>query len=214
MSPLGPSLGDYLRIRRALGFKLERDAKLLAQFIDYLHQHDAVTVTVEHAVAWVRLPQGASRSWLAFRMSVVRGFAAYLSTLDPAVQVPPAGLFPAGPHRAVPYLYSDVDIAALLTAATTLRFGLQAATYQTLIGLLSVTGLRVGEAIGLDDADFDSQHGVLTVRGAKFGKSRQVPLHPSTVTALRGYQRLRDQTHPSPAPQRCWSRPQARGCAT
>lgn len=102
MSPLRQSLADYLRIRRALGFKLERDAKLLAQFIDYLQQQDPVMVTVDHAVAWVRLPAGASRSWLAFRMSVVRGFAAYLHTLDPAVQVPPAGLFPPGPHRAVP----------------------------------------------------------------------------------------------------------------
>ncbi len=199
MSPLGQSLADYLRIRRALGFKLDRDAKLLAQFIDYLQQRDAVTVTVEHAVAWVRLPADASPSWLAFRMSVVRGFAAYLHTLDPAVQVPPAGLFPPGPHRAVPYLYSAADIAALIAAAATLRYLLQGATYQTLIGLLAVTGLRVGEAIGLDDTDFDIQHGVLTVHAAKFGKSRQVPLHQSTVTALRGYQRLRDQTHPSPA---------------
>jgi len=214
MSPLRQPLADYLRIRRALGFKLDRDAKLLAQFIDYLHQHDAPTVTVEHAVAWVRLPHRASRSWLAFRMSVVRGFTAYLATLDPVVQVPPAGLFPSGPHRAVPYRYADADIAALLAAAATLRCRLQAATYQTLIGLLAVTGLRVGEAIGLDDEDFGIQHGVLTVRGAKFGKSRQVPLHPSTVTALCGYQRLRDQTHPSPATPALLVSTQAPGCAT
>jgi integrase len=106
-------------------------------------------------------------------MSVVRGFAAYLHALDPAVPVPPAGLFPPGPHRAVPYLYSADELTALLTATDTLRYPLQRATYRTLISLLAVTGLRVGEGIGLNDADLDDEHGVLTVTG-KFGKLRQV----------------------------------------
>ena len=122
-------LEEYLRIRRSLGYKLERDGKLLAQFIAWLHEQHAAAVTVEHASAWVSLPAAGS-GWLRLRMSVVRGFAAYLHTLDPAVPVPPAGLFPPGPHRAVPYLYSADEIAALIAATDTLRYPLQRATYR------------------------------------------------------------------------------------
>ena len=196
MIRLDARLEDYLRIRRSLGFKLERDAKLLAQFIGYLHDQGTDTITIEHAVTWVRL-SGGGRGWLAFRMSVLRGFAGYLHSLDPAVPVPPADLFPPGPHRAVPYLYSADELAALVAATDTLRYPLQRATYRTLICLLAVTGVRVGEAIALDDNDFDDEHGVLTVTG-KFGKLRQIPLHPSSVAALRAYQRLRRADHPHP----------------
>jgi integrase/recombinase XerD len=189
-------LEEYLRIRRSLGFKLERHGKLLAQFVGYLHDQGVGTITVEHTVAWVSLAAGG-RGWLAFRMSAVRGFAAYLHTLDPAVPVPPADLFPSGRHRAVPYLYSEDELAALVAATDTLRYPLQRATYRTLICLLAVTGLRVGEAIGLDDNDLDSEHGVLTVTG-KFGTPRQVPLHPSSVAALEAYRRRRRAAHPHP----------------
>jgi integrase/recombinase XerD len=197
MIDLSRRLEEYLRIRRSLGFKLERDGKLLAQFIRYLHDQGADTITIDHAVAWVGLPASGGRGWLAFRMSVVRGFLGYLHTLDPAVPVPPADLFPPGPHRAVPYLYSDDELAALVAATDTLRYPLQRATYQTLICLLAVTGLRVGEVIALDDEDFDIEHGVLTVTG-KFGKPRQVPLHPSSVAALAAYRHYRKTAHPRP----------------
>lgn len=197
MTDLDRRLEEYLRIRRSLGYQLERDGKLLAQFIGYLHEQGADTITVEQAVAWVGLPAAAGRSWLAFRMSVVRSFTAYLHTLDPAVPVPPTDLFPPGRCRAVPYLYSDDELAALVAATDTLRYPLQQATYRTLICLLAVSGLRVGEVIGLDDADLDLEHGVLAVTG-KFGKPRQVPLHPSSVAALLAYQRRRQATHPRP----------------
>lgn len=190
-------LEEYLTIRRSLGFKLDRDGKLLAQFVGYLRDQGAGTITVDHAVRWVNQASGG-RSWLAFRMSVVRGFAGYLHALDPAVPVPPADLFPAGSHRAVPFLYSADELAALISATDTLRYPLQRATYRTLICLLAVTGLRVGEAIGLNDADLDDEHGVLTVTG-KSGKTRHVPLHPSSVTALEAYQRRRRAVHPRPS---------------
>ena len=131
-------------------------------------------------------------------MSVARGFAAYLHTLDPAAETIPAGLLPGGTHRAVPYLYSAADIAALLAQAERLRTPLRTATIQTLIGLLAVTGMRAGEALGLDDGDFDAGQGTLLVRHAKFGKQRLLPLHPTTVTALQSYRRIRDQVFPRP----------------
>lgn len=197
MITLRQALDDYLAVRRALGFKLQRDAKLLDQFLTYLEVRGTDAITVDDALAWASLPTGGG-SWLSFRLSVVRGFAKYVHSIDPTTQVPPVGLLPPRPHRSVPYLYSDADIAALIAAAAGLRYPLRVTTYQTLIGLLRVSGMRVGEAIGLDDTDFDIERGLLTVRGAKFGKSRLIPLHPSTVTALRGYQRRRDELNPHP----------------
>ena len=197
MSPLRRALAGYLAVRRSLGYKLARAEKLLAQFITYLEEAGAATVTTDLAVAWATLP-GGDANWHAHRLGVVRGFAAYLHTIDPAAEIPPAGLIPARPRRATPYLYSDADIAALIAAVASLRFPLRAATYQTLIGLLAVTGMRVGEAIRLDGADLDLAAGVVTVRQSKFGKSRLLPLHPSTTAALRGYLRLRDRVCPRP----------------
>jgi integrase/recombinase XerD len=129
---------------------------------------------------------------------VVRAFARHLHAIDSAHEVPPAGLLPAKSHRAVPYLYSDADIAALMAAARGLRSPLRAATFETLTGLLAVSGLRIGEALRLDRGNVDLHDGVLRIRQTKFGKSREVPLHPSTVAALSAYAGRRDQLCPRP----------------
>jgi integrase/recombinase XerD len=193
-------LQNYLAIRRAMGFKMERHAKLLGQFADHLAAHDAATLTIEHALAWAGAPSAADPCWWAARLSMVRGFAVYLHSLDPA--------------HVVPSLYTDPEIAALLHAAGELSGPLRAATYQTLIRLLAVTGMRVGEAIGLDREDFDEGLGLLTMHGTKFGKSRQLPLHPSASTGLRNYLDLRDRLSPSHGHRRCCSRSAGSGCAT
>jgi integrase len=199
MSPLRQALVDYLQIRRALGYKLERSEKLLSQYLEYLGARGADTVTIENAVAWATLPEsGKDGHWWAFRLSSVRGFARYLHALDPSHEVPASDLVPNRPHRAIPYLYSTEEVLALMTATRTLRGELRQATYRTLIGLLAVSGMRVGEAIRLEREDVDLRHGILTVRDTKFGKSRELPVHPSTVDALRSYLRLRDRLLPEP----------------
>ena len=198
MSPLRQALDGYLAVRRSLGYKLARPEKLLAQFITYLEDAGAATITTELALGWATLP-ASHANWHAQRLSVVRGFAAWLHTIDPAAQVPPAGLIPSRRLRATPYLYSDADITALIAAAASLRFPLRVATYQTLTGLLAVTGMRIGEAIRLDRADLDLAAGVVTVRQSKFGKTRLLPLHPSATAALHGYLRLRDRLCPRPS---------------
>ncbi|MGW3199154.1 tyrosine-type recombinase/integrase [Streptomyces sp. NPDC001118] len=187
MSALRRSLADYLSIRRAMGFKLERAEHLLGQFLDYLaHQHTQ-TVTTEHALAWATAP-GAAAWWHALRMSAVRPFAVYLHALDASHQVPQPGLISHGSHRATPYLYSDTDIHALLQAASR-HPGRKttALTYPVLIGLLATTGMRISEALALDTSDFDAERGILTVRDTKFGKSRLLPLHATTTAALGQY---------------------------
>jgi integrase len=143
-----------------------------------------------------RVPANGASNWWAYRLSAVRGFAIYLHALDPTHEVPAPDLLPQRPRRASPYLYSDAEIAALIAAASTLSSPLQRATVATLIGLLAVTGVRVGEAIALDRGDVDLAAGRLTVRFGKFGKTRELALHPSTVEALRRYQRLRDRLAP------------------
>ena len=198
MIDLRPALTDYLAMRRALGYKLGRTEKLLTDLIGFIEATAADRITIDLALAWATRPVKGDVSWWSGRLSVVRGFATYLHTLDPATEVPPAGLLPTRSHRAVPYLYSDDDIAALKAAAEILSSPLRILTYQTLIPLLAVTGMRVGEAIRLDRNDLDLEAGVLTVWRSKFGKSRELPLHASTVDALRTYLRCREQLYPGP----------------
>lgn len=193
------ALGDYLTMRRALGYRLVRPEKLLNQFLAHLDATGVTVMTSEAALAWSCLPAGGDVNWWAYRLSVVRGFACYLHSLDPTVEIPAADLLPCRARRASPYLYSTADLAALLTAAQSLSTPLRRATITTLIGLLAVTGMRVGEALALDRADVDLQHGRLLVRHGKFNKSRELVLHPSTVAALRGYLRERDRLHPAPS---------------
>jgi integrase len=187
MSTLRQALADYLAVRRVLGYKLVRTEKLLAQFLTYVEDRGEDHLTTNTALAWATLPPEADRSWASTRLSVVRRFAAHLRGIDPATEVPPVDLLPGRTCRATPYLYSEKDIAALLTAADTLRTPHRVATYRTLIALLAVTGMRIGEAISLDCGDFDAASGLLIIRNGKFGKSRALPLHPSTVTALGEY---------------------------
>jgi integrase len=200
MSALREHLEDYLALRRSLGYKLARPGQMLPGFVSYLEAAGAVTVTTGHALAWATAPGGADPTWWRKRLAAVRGFARYLAPLVPGTDVPPRGLLP-GPlsRRAVPYLYSGAEITALMTAAADIRPPLRAATYQTLIGLLAATGMRVGEAIGLDRGDLDAGQGLLTIRGGKFGRSRQLPLHASVLQALAGYAQLRDRRSPRPA---------------
>ena len=155
----------------------------------------SITVTV--ALDWARIPVNGNSNWWAYRLSVVRGFATYLHVIDSAHEVPAADLLPQRPLRANPYLYSDAEIMALIAAADRLRTPLRRATFATLIGLLAVTGMRVGEAINLDRGDVDLTGGRLTVRFGKFGKTRELVLHSTTVTELRSYAQLRDRCAPA-----------------
>jgi integrase/recombinase XerD len=195
---LSAALGDYLAVRRSLGFKLVRAGLLLEQFVDYCEHAGAGRVTREVALAWVCQPDNASPSWLDHRLTVVRGFSTWLQASDPVTEVPERGWLPPR-RRPTPFLYSDAEVAALLAAAGRARWPLSAATYETMIGLLSVTGARVGEAIRLDRPDLSLDEGLVTIRDSKFGKSRQLVLHPTTVEALRTYLRRRAALSPAPS---------------
>ncbi len=199
MNALRTAVADYIAVRRALGFKLEDYPWLLDDFVTYLEAAGTSTVTSELAVAWALRPgEHAHQSYLGKRLSVVRGFARHLQAFDPATEVPAADLVPWQQNRAVPYLYSDDDIAALMAAAGRLAPTLRAATYQTLIGLLVVTGARIGELIRLDRDDIDWDDGVLVITYSKFNKRRELASHASTLDALNAYAELRDELCPEP----------------
>ena len=190
------SLEEYLTTRRALGFKLERAGKLLPLFVDYLDETGNAFITAKAALAWATLPQNVQPQQWAKRLIMVRGFAKYMQTLDPRTEVPSLELVPHRHVREQPYVYTADEIVNLLKAAQALSLPLMAATYTTLIGLLSVTGIRIGEAIALNDGDVDLHRDVLTIRKTKFGKSREVPVHMTTAEALTRYRDERKRRSP------------------
>jgi integrase len=192
------AVADYVTTRRAMGYKFGYPGQMLEQFAAYLNAAGAEHLTIDHALSWATQPRGTRHSWWAIRLTMVRGFARYLRALDPATEIPPAGLIRAQKPRAVPYIYTEDDIAALLSAADRLPTAHRADTFHTLIGLVAVTGMRGGEAVRLDRDDVDLDEGLLTIRDSKFGKSRQIPTHPSTVEALAGYAQRRDARRPRP----------------
>lgn len=199
MSALSEAAEQYLAMRRSLGHDLAEAHRLLPRFITYLDQAGEPSITVAAAVAWATEPQvGPDSTVWASRMSVVRGFARHMSGLDPATEVPPSGLIPTGARWRAPYLYSVKDIEALMAQARKIRFRLPSTTYETLIGLLAATGLRVGEALRLDRTDVDLVSGVLLIRESKFGKTRQVPIQDSTIRALGEHADLRERLCPRP----------------
>lgn len=191
-------LDEYLSLRRSLGFKLSFSAYELPDFVEFAETAGAVHITTELALAWASQPPKDPRQRVARRMEAVRGFARFVSGVDPAGEVPPYDLIPSPERKIRPYLFTDEDIAALMTAAREMPDSLRAATYETVIGLLAVTGMRIGEVIGLDRCDLDWDEGLLTIRGAKFNKTRLLPLDPSTITALGAYTEVRDRLCPRP----------------
>ena len=199
--PLRDALGDYLSLRRALGFQLASAGRLLGQFVGYLeahgigHRHHRARAGLGHAACRGLGPLAGDPPVRGARL---RRLPAQHSI--PSAEVIPAGQFRPGGRAGPPRICIPMPRSrALIAAAATLRPRLRAATYQTLIGLLAVTGIRIGEAIGLDDEDFDTGRGLLVVRHAKYGKHRLVPLHPSAVRALARLCELRRPAHPRPA---------------
>jgi integrase len=198
MSIFASHLEDYLCLRRGLGHQLETPARLLPRFVAYLDTIGESTITVENALAWVTEPEAGPASFVwVHRMGAVRGFARYMSGIDASNQIPPLGLVSARRVWRPPFIYSEADVVALINEIPrVVPTPFRAATFATIIGLLAATGMRVGEVIALTRADVDWDEGVLTVRNTKFDKSREVALHPSTVTAMADYARLRDRSVP------------------
>jgi integrase len=193
MTGLRSAIKRYVSMRQGLGYKYRDQARDLSDFVSFMEARKATTITTKLALAWATLPPRSSVS-SAMRLTVVRGFARHVASMDPNTEVPPTGIFPRR-RRPKPYIYSDEEIDGLLAAALTLspRGALRRWTYHHLLALIAVTGMRLSEATGLLRGDVDLKEGVLTVRQTKFGKSRLLPVHPTARAALRSYAERRDR---------------------
>ncbi len=197
MKQLNQAVGDYIELRRSLGFKLREYGKCLHEFVSFLKEHKSSCITTKLGVEYATQRQDEKPVSWARRLMIIRGFAGYRKGADPKTEIPPVGLLKFRSQRARPYLYTEEEIRRLLEAALKIKspHELQPRTYYCLFGLLAVSGLRVGEAINLQPQDVDLSQGLLTIRDAKFGKSRLVPLHPSTRAVLLDYAKRRDEIY-------------------
>jgi len=200
MTKLKKGLEEYLAVRRALGFKLHLSGRLLHRFVEFAEKERASFITTKLALEWATQPKDAQPAQWANRLSMVRNFAKYHNAIDPRTEIPSKELLPYHYHRKPPYIYTDAEILKLISAAKKLPSprGLRAPTLYTLLGLLTVTGMRMSEPINLDRKDVDLKNGILTIRQTKFDKSRLVPVHITTRNKLREYARLRDKLCPKP----------------
>ena len=195
MKSLQHHLSEYVAARRALGTRLEEPAQTLRRFVRFLARKKTRFITIQLALEWSQQSRDVQRATWARKLSMVRQFARWMSVIDPRHQVPPRRLLDVRHRRGKPHIYSDEEIARLMAEAGRLKSasGMRALTLKTLIGLLAATGLRPGEAAALERSDVDLEEQLLTIRESKFGKSRLVPIHPSTVTALKSYAAERDR---------------------
>ena len=195
MSNLREGIADYLELRRSLGFKLKKDERLLLDFAQFMERRRATRITSKLALTWAQRPQSTDPNYLAGRLRAIRSFARYRIVADPRTEIPPTDLLPRQRSSFQPHIFSQEEMARLLAASLQRRRGAKPISRWSryaIFGLLSVTGMRVGEALNLDLNDVDLDHGVLTIRNAKFGKSRLVPVHATTCTALKLYLEQRE----------------------
>jgi integrase len=195
MNALRDALVQYVALRRALGSKFQEPAVTLQHFVDFLERESAEVITTELALRWAMEPKGVQRATWGRRLGLTRGFAGWLSAVDPRTEIPPRRILDVHRRRTPPHIYTEQQIEQLIAEASRLPSptGLRALTYSTLIGLLAATGLRPGEALALDRSDVDLANGILSIRQTKFGKSRFVPVEDSTRLALEHYAQRRDQ---------------------
>lgn len=202
VSALADFAQEYLALRRSLGHDLAEAHRLLPSFVAYLDGAGATTVTVETALAWAQQPDAnPSASVWPRRMTIARGFARHMASIEARTEIPPLGLIPSRQRWRPPFIFSPADVGALMAGARSMRWRLPAATHETVIGLLAATGMRVGEALRLDRSDVDWDDGVLMIRESKFGKSRQVPALACTLAALQRCAEVRDALCEKPATQ-------------
>jgi integrase len=197
MKTLSQHLDDYLQLRRQLGYKMQEPGALLRNFVRFAEQKGAGVIRTKLALEWAAQPN-MKPTQSGSRLGVVRRFAEYLSAYDACTEVPPQKLLPYHFYRRDPYHYTDENVCQLVNAARQINPASQikGPTFGTVLGLLAVTGMRVGEALALDDGDIDFDRALLTIRLAKGSKSRVIPLHASTISALRHYASIRDGIYP------------------
>jgi integrase len=195
MTPLTVRLEHYLAIRRSLGYNLSFTERVLRRFTAFGDREGADHITVDLFLRWKKHYGSANNNTWATRLSMVRVFANWLQGFDLRTEIPPPGLISGKPRRTRPFIYTDDQIAEIVTEAARLpsSYGLRGWTCSTLFGLIAVTGLRVSEALGLNDEDVDLDQAALAVKHGKNGKSRTIPISECAAERLRAYRAERNR---------------------
>jgi integrase/recombinase XerD len=194
MRDLRQDLRHYIDLRRALGYRLRKHEPRLREFIAFLEAKGSDRITTKLAVAWATESSKGHKHSCCERLGIIRSFSKHVSAMDARTEIPPIGTVRRPEVALRPYIYTQEEIGRLMASARDLLSprGLRCHTYYHLVGLLATTGMRSGEAVRLGVGDVNLAEGLLTIRESKFGKSRIVPLHPTTVKALAGYKARRD----------------------
>ncbi len=197
MKRLTMAVRDYLDLRESLGYRGTIDDQFrLKEFVRFMQASKTETITTDLAIAFAKQNPAANPAHWGSRYAVIRRFAQYWSTIDIASVVPPQGILPTKFHRPKPHIYSPNELRDILKEARHLnsrRNGFRGLTYQTLFGLLAATGMRHGEALRLNRDDIDFSENLIKISETKFGKSRLIPVHSSTIQNLKRYATARDQ---------------------
>ena len=195
MTSLSDRLSGYLDHRRRFGADMTSVGKVLKPFVDFADAEGAERVTTDLVLRWKETFGSAGPNTWGTRYPVVRSFANWLHGIDDRSEVPPKGLIPWRGTRPRPWICSDEEIGRIVAAAAALPSpsGLRGATFSTLFGLIAATGLRVGEALGLDDRDVDAGNATLAVRCGKNGRGRVIPVTRCVVDRLQAYQGFRSR---------------------
>lgn len=194
---LDASVERYLAERQRLGFSCRTQAYALRSFARHIQTIDRHgPLTIEEMAVWARHDSHGSNDPLTWarRLKLLRPFLRWLQQFEPGTEIPEEPVFGRLPDRQAPHIYTENEIADLLAAARQLgpASGLRGLVYETLFGLIASTGMRLSEVLTLRNEDVALKRGLLTIHQAKFGKSRQVPIHVSTVEALSRYRWIRD----------------------
>ena len=195
MTSITDRFTEYLAHRRRFGADPASLERALKPFVTFADTRQAEWITTELFLQWKATFGSAGLNTWAARLSLLRGFARWLQAIDERNEVPPKGLIPRRNTRRQPWIYSEAEIVRIVATAATLPSprGLRGCTYATLFGLLAVSGLRISEALGLDDQDIDAENAVLVIHHAKNGKSRVIPVTRCVIAKLQAYQQTRDR---------------------
>lgn len=195
MKSLSQRLNEYLAMRRSMGFDLTFDERVLRKFTTFGDENGFDRISTPLFLDWKSNYGNADNNTWSYRLGMVRRFAFWLAEHDDRTEIPSSRLVTGRYRRRVPYIYAPKQIAEIVAEAGRLPspYGLRAALWQTLFGLIAVTGMRVNEALSLDCHDVDLQRAVLTLRNTKNGRDRQLPVKEDTVAQLALYAGLRDR---------------------
>lgn len=196
MTTMNEHLARYLAQREVFGTGLSHGSvTILKSFAAYVASEGQSHITTSLFLRWQEYSAQVSEQTRLTRLSHVRVFARWLQSLEPACEIPPRGLVQGHYRRPAPYIYSDEEITQIVRKASELPSanGLRGITCSTLFGLLAVTGLRIGEALGLEDGDVDVEEGVIHIRHGKSDRDRVIPVTSCTGEQLVAYRKARDE---------------------